>query len=404
MIWRVSETTDLAAALLAAEPAERERLLRETAPSDLAPALTQLGHTRQPAAADVLALIDLVVEDRAVRKAARRELHRLRSMGVEPSSPVQVTSEPAPSRQPTTLAISEAWATDIDSTGARAVWLLADKPLGGVWFAPMLLNDQRGLVEMNLVDTTRKRFLRDMQESRKTAGTWVRLPGEYALALVREAVDLTREVGGGLPTRYHAFRDVFGEAPAPPERALVYATISPVEVNFHPEWLDESGRLTAEPEVAGWYVPLPAELRARALEVARAPTAGLLVPGHTPEQQALQLLADAAHQALTPLMQRALRRRLEETAYVFLATDRLSAARLAVAAARGVGDSHLLAAERHPLLRMLLEAGLVHLTGSEMVGSRRAWQVLLDLIESTMQREGQPGAVETRPSGLILPR
>ena len=66
------------------------------------------------------------------------------------------------------------------------------------------------------------------------------MPGEYALRLVREAVDLTREVGGGLPTRYRAFRDVFGEAPGGPERALVYETISPVEANFNPDWLDES--------------------------------------------------------------------------------------------------------------------------------------------------------------------
>jgi hypothetical protein len=398
----VSETTDLAAALLAAEPAERERILRATPTSDLAPALTQLGHTRQPAAADVLALIDLVVEDRGVRKAARRELHRLRSMGIEPSSAVQVTSEPTPIPQHTTLEISEAWATDIDATGSRAVWLVAEKPLGGVWFGATALNDQRGLLEMSIADTTRKRFLKDLEDARKDTGTWVRLPGEYALALVREAVDLTREVGGGLPTRYRAFKDVFGEAPAPPERALVYETISPVEINFNPSWLEDSARLTAEPEVAGWHVPLPAALRARALEIARAPT-GLVVPGHTPEQQALQLLAEAAQQALTPLVRRGLRRRLEETAYVFLATDRPSAARLAVAAARPLDDSHLVP-ERHPLLRMLLQAGLVYLTGQEMVGARRAWQVLLDLIERGMQLEGQPGGVETRPSGLILPR
>jgi hypothetical protein len=403
MMWHVSETSDLAAALLAAEPAERERLLRAADSTELAAAVGTLGRTRQPAAAEVLALVDLVVEDRALRKAARRELHRLRSMGVEPPAPVQVSTQAAPTREVSTLPVGEAWATDVDSTGSRALWLVAEKPLGGVWFAPTLLNDQRGLSELNVLDTTRKRFLKDLEDSRKTAGTWVRLPGEYALALIREAVDLTHEVGGALPTRYRAFRDVFGEASAPPERALVYETISPVEINFNPAWLEESARLTAEPEVAGWYVPMPAELRGRALEVARAPTARLLVPGRTPEQQAVQLLSDATQQVLTPLMRRALRRRLEETAYIFVATDRLSAARLAVAAARALDDSRL-APERHPFLRMLLEAGLVRLTGAEMVGTQRAWQVLVDLIERAMQAEGQTGQVETRPSGLILPR
>ena len=403
MMWHVSETSDLASVLLAAEPAERERLLRGAATAELAAAMSTLGHTRQPAAAEVLALVDLVVEDRALRKEARRELHRLRSMGVEPGAPVQVTTETAPTREVSTLPVSEAWTTYVDSTGSRALWLVADKPLGGVWFAATLLNDQRGLIELNLADTTRKRFHKDLDDARKTSGTWVRLPGDYALALIREAVDLTHEVGGGLPTRYRAFRDVFGEASAPPERALVYETISPVEINFNPAWLEESARLTAEPEVAGWYVPLPAELRARALEIARAPTSSLLLPGRTPEQQALQLLADAAQQELTPQMRRALRRRLEETAFIFVATDRLEAARLAVAAARAIEDSHL-PPERHPLLRMLLEAGLVRLTGAEMVGTQRAWQVLLELIERGQQLEGQPGQVETRPSGLILPR
>src|SRR5207248_8874112 len=147
--------------------------------------------------------------------------------------------------------------------------------------------------------------------------------------LIRESVDLTREVGGGLPTRYHAFKDIFGEAPGAPERALIYDTVSLVEINFNTVWLEESPRLLGEPEVAGWYVPAPPEFRARALEVARAPSAGLLVPGHTPEQQAYQLVADASRQALTPTALRGLRRRIEETGYIFLQTDRLGLAPLA---------------------------------------------------------------------------
>ena len=44
--------------------------------------------------------------------------------------------------------------------------------------------------------------------------------------------------------------------------------------------------------------------------------------------------------------------------------------------------------------------------GTEQVGSRRAGEVLLELVDrATQQREGQPsGPVETRPSGLIIPR
>jgi hypothetical protein len=401
----VTETTDLTAQLLAAPTDEREALLRSADPATLEYAIQALGHQREAAAAEILALVDDVVEDRALRKTARRELHRLRSMGVEPpvlTRPAQAEASVAETR-PQTLEVSEAWATDIDPTGSRALWLLAERPLGGVWFAALLVNDQRGLQDMNLVDTTRKRFQRDFDQSQRDAGVWVSLPGDYALRLIREAVDLTRELGGGLPTRYQSFRDIFGEAPGPPERGLLYETVSPVEINFNPDWLEESPRLLGEPEVAGWYVGVPTDLRARALEVARAPSAGLLVPGHTPEQQAQQLVADAAHEAFTPVVRRGVRRRLEETGYIFLQTDRLSLARLAAAAARALDDGGL-APERHPLARLLLAAGLARLAGAEMVGGRRASEVLLEMVERAGQQQAQGGAVETRPSGLILPR
>jgi hypothetical protein len=398
----VSET--LASTLLVAEPAERERLLRSADRDALAEVLPILGHTREVAAAEVLALVDDVVADRALRKAARRELHRLRSVGLEPPARTAPQAPTAVADHVRTLPVSDAWATDIDSSGGRGLWLVADKPLGGVWFAALLLNDLTGLEELSLVDTTRKRFQSEFDQAQRQAGPWVNLPGEYSMRLVREAVDLTRELGGGLPTRYHAFRDVFGEAPGPPERALIYDTISPVEINFTPGWLDDSPRLLGEPEVAGWYVPVPAELRAQAIEAARAPGAGLLVPGHTPEQQALQLLAEAARLGLTPRVRHALRRRLEETAHMFAASDRLAMARLAAAAARGLDDTAGVPPERHPLVRLLLAAGLARLTGSEMVGTRRASDVLFELIERATQQGAQPGAIETRPSGLILPR
>jgi len=102
-------------------------------------------------------------------------------------------------------------------------------------------------------------------------------------------------------------------------------------------------------------------------------------------------------------VRRALRRRLEETGYIFVATDRLAAARLAVAAARALDDPAI-PPERHPLVRLLLGAGLARLLGSEKIGTRRAADLLLELIERATQQQNQSGPTETRPSGLILPR
>ena len=395
--------SDLATQLLSAPAPEREQLLQSADADTLARAIQALGHRREPAAAETLALIDDTVGDRALRKAARRELHRLRSMGVEPPTVTRPTAAAEVGTRPHTLDVTDARATDIDPSGSRALWLLAERPLGGVWFAAVLLNDQSGLQDLSVVDTTRKRFQRQFDAASRGAGVWVNLPGEYGLRLVREALDLTRELGGGPPARYQTFREVFGEAPGPPERGLIYETISPVEINFNPDWLEESPRLLGEPEVSGWFVPVPAALRGRALEAARAPSAGLLVPGHTPEQQALQLVADAAHAALTPTVRRGMRRRIEETAYIFLQTNRLPLARLAAAAALRLDDGGV-PPERHPLMRFLLAAGLARLVSGETVGSRRAPEALLEVVQRASEQQAQSGAVETRPSGLILPR
>jgi hypothetical protein len=299
--------------------------------------------------------------------------------------------------------LSEAWATDYDPTGSRAVWLLAERPLGGAWLGSALLNDLAGLEEIGAVDTTRKRVLRQLQEHRHQ-GTWVSLPAEYALRLVREAVDISRERGSSLPTRYRAFRDAFGEADGPPERPLVFETVSPLQASFSTESLEHTPRLMAEPELQGWHVAVPESLREQTLEVVRAPFKGLLVPMHPPEQQALALVAEAARQVLTPTVRRALRRRLEETGHIFVATERLAAARLAVSASRAIEDAHL-PPERHPLLRLLVVAGLARLVRSERIGPRPAPEVLVELVERAAEQSAQSGgAVEARPSGLILPR
>jgi hypothetical protein len=397
---------ELADALLAADAAGREALLRQAEPIDLQGAISALGQRHVPEAAEALSLVESTVIDRTLRKAARRELHRLRSAGIDVS--VAATAPPAPTaavRGQPTVRVSEAWATDIDPTGSRALWLLGDRPLGGAWFAALLFNDLKGLLELSLIDTTRKRFQRELEERRRTPGTWVRLPGDYALRLVREAVDIGRASGTALPTRYVALREVFGEASGPPERALVFDTVRPVEASLSPDWLEQSQDLVREPEVAGWHVPISDALRARALDVARATTSALLVPGNTPEQQALHLLGDATREALTPTLRHALRRRLEETAFIFATTDRMTAARHAVAASAALEDTTR-AAERNPFARVLIEAGLARALRSEPVGSRPAAEVLLGLIERALEqaRAGNRGGVESRPSGLILPR
>src|SRR5438067_8297942 len=141
MMWDVAASSDLTSSLLAAEPSERERLLLDADPGELEAAVNELGKTREIAAAEVLASIEQVVDDRTLRKAARRELHRLRSVGIEPPPGVVAAIDAEPSRGHAPLEPTDLWITEIDPSGTRALWLVGDRPLGGIWFAALLLND-----------------------------------------------------------------------------------------------------------------------------------------------------------------------------------------------------------------------------------------------------------------------
>ena len=76
---------------MAADLENRAKLLRDAEPGVLAEAIGLLGHRHELAAAEVLALIDVVVDDRALRKAARREAHRLRSAGLDAPPPYRAS-------------------------------------------------------------------------------------------------------------------------------------------------------------------------------------------------------------------------------------------------------------------------------------------------------------------------
>jgi hypothetical protein len=400
-----SPTSTLASALLAADGAERSRLLQSSPGPDTARAIEELGRVHTEAAAEVLALADAVLADKQLRKLARRELHRVRAAGVRAPAAASAAPAPPPPPRPPEARPTDAWATAIDGEGSRRLWLVGARPLGGVWLADFLLNDLRGVQEVQLIDTTRKRVQREFDELRRDPRwSWTPLPAPYALGLVGEGVELARGSDQPLPQRYPRYVELFGEPPPAPERALVFDTIGPMEIRLHPDWLDESARLISEPELAGWGLEPTPELVERALAAARARYAALVVPTNPPEQQVQSVLADAGRELVTPEVRRALRRRMEETAYVMLAAGRLPEARRAAAAALDLADAAR-PADAQPFLRSLLVAGIARALPPEPLAGRSPAETFVELALPSEgdQEQGRP-ALSTTSTGLILPR
>ncbi|MBI4492400.1 MAG: hypothetical protein HY690_06365 [Chloroflexi bacterium] len=325
-----------------------------------------LGRVEHARAALALAAIAESQLGKELRKEARRSLHRLRAAGVEVPWPAALEAPPAPPPKPR-AALYAAWASAPDGVGSRLLWLMAERPLGGIYALGLLMNDVVGLKDASLRESTRKRFEVQLDEWRQRPGmTWVRLPAEYASQLVGEALALNQRSGFPVPSEFQVSRDLIEGLERPFERALVYQEISPGTARLAPDWLQQSSELLREPELASWAFNYDA---VRPFTEQHREIAGgrlIITPQRSPQSHE-QLVSEAITTVLTPELRQALKRRLEEMASVFLHTERPRQARLAVAAAVTLETARVsvlllgqsqLRLDQHPLVRAMMERSL----------------------------------------------
>jgi hypothetical protein len=312
-----------------------------------------LGGSRDEAAGPVLSSIAAAAPDREQRKAARRALHRLRSIGIALAAPVPV--EPAPVATATTEAARpvQAFASPTDGVGSRILWLLLERPHGGMTMFHLAINDVVGLKDVIIEETTRRRFERRLDEwNERSELRAIQLPVDYGLALLSEALALNAESRFPLPRDFVIRRSLLGELPPPPTDALIHQDVSRGQTFLLPNLMEESAHLPeAEPEMASWFFSY-GEVEQFAREYRQTGESMLLLSSEPRESRQERIVGTAIDTLFTPTMRRALRRRLEETAYIFWHTDRQRSARQAVAAAFAIGDTGSL--RTHPLLRAIV--------------------------------------------------
>ena len=318
-------------------------------------ALDALGHSRNAAAAPILSA---VAEgggnaSKELRKAARRELHRLRAVGIEvPRAARSPTVSPFAERP---AELVEAWATASDGVGSRVLWLTAERATGGVYGVGLVLNDIVGMKGCSVDETTRRRFAARFEDwRRETKLTVVRLPLDYPPQLIGEALELNRESRFTVPREWLGHRRSLASLVRPFERAIIYDEIPSAEVALRPDLLDASPALLEEEELKGWFFGFD-EVRSFALDLLKARQSQIVLTEDLQARRLQGIVANAIREVVTPPIQRGLTRRLEEVAYVFLHTDRGRQARLAVAAARRLGEG---AITLNPLLTAMMQRSL----------------------------------------------
>jgi hypothetical protein len=333
------------------DAASRVRELAGDAPGGELGIVEALGGTRNETAGRVLAAVAVQATDKQVRKAARRSLHKLRAAGIAVNVPSTAVGEGRPAAAELARLV-EAHASFVDGIWSRSLWLLYERPLGGVNVFGMVVNGVVGVKDCTFRDTTRKRFVLQLQDWRDEQGiTLVDLPPEYALALVSEALALNAETGYHVPTELQLHRAQLGTLPPPPEQALIHQHITRGQSLLMPDLLEHSPQILDEEELGGWFFGFDESLR-HAHELRRLRDSPILLAGGSREEREERALAVAVDELFTPEVRRAARRGLEENAFVFWKTDRERAARQAVAAAFSLGQGSLAA---NPFARAMVQ-------------------------------------------------
>jgi hypothetical protein len=325
-----------------------------------APALVEaLGSSRDAAAGHVLTAIATAAPDRELRKSARRALHRLRSAGIDVAVPVAAEVETTGRATSDVFSVSRSLVTAIDGVGSRMVWLALDRPRGGgIVMMNLVLNDQTGLKDVIIVDTTMRRFGIEVQEWSARSGLEpVEVPSDYVLSLLSEALALNAEDGGApLPRDFVIRRGLLGDLPPPPTDALIHQHVSRGQALLLPNLLDGSARLMEERELQGWLFGYE-EVKEYVREWRQGEESRLILTSEPREAREQRIVATATDTLFTPQLRRAFRRRLEETAYVFWVSNRERAAREAVAAAFAIHDTGTL--RNHPLLTAIARQSIM---------------------------------------------
>ena len=317
-------------------------------PERVVAAVHALGTLAVPEAAEALEATEARATTKAVRTATRRALYRLRQAGVERRPPAL--------RPPTTppVTLGEAWASAIDGTGARGLWLTLAGPYGERTLLTAILSDEAGVVDFSTSAIAKKRIEERLGALRAESPLpWVSVPASWAWTLLVAAADRARETGRPVPPDLARWVERLGVPPADPPP--IYARL-PAAAAEDPGLLERSASLLALPELAGWFLD-PASVSSEALEWLGARESRLVVSDQVKGERLATIVDRIIETRFDAPTRRLWQRRLEEQAYVLLALGRAPDATIAAAVAHALGGAEE-ACRRIPFLRALVERSL----------------------------------------------
>jgi len=308
-----------------------------------------------PFSVRVLAKLETLHENKALRKQIRRARHHLKQKGLEQDvrfeKPKGGIYRIAEKKEPS------AYVSSIDHSGSRIAVLSAPRETQGTRTAISMLNETEGFIEfksMEMGQSEFKGFLKLFEKDSETR-VYPTSPGHVCI-LFREAISLMNARGATPPPGYAEWKGYIEHFSPVPETPLIFEYVTKEDVESSPILLRRSEELIRDDMVLPWILDLD-EVEPYIKKARQAEGSTIVLT----ESQQRGRLAGIYEQAVKTLFmaerRERMRRRLEETAYLLWRNGKEDLARIAAAASLDVTGEHQLVPE-NPFLLTLVEASI----------------------------------------------
>jgi hypothetical protein len=272
-------------------------------------------------------------EEKTHDKNARREIHRslykLSQKGIQPERAV----EQAPTRPVLAPVEPEGYVSPLDGRGDRLVWLVKLKVGGGLHYLAAVLNEPAGMQHAEGTDLSRKDFRRMREDIGARFGfTMIEVPWRYCDFLMHEGYERAKGRGIATVDAFPAYRSHLFSTPAQHAELPLPSTIDREAVANDADLLTTSVQLLQEPEMQRWFLD---HERAHHYtdQISQVQESPLILNRYQQQDRFQTVIDKAIEEIFSGVEGGAYARRLEEMAVYFAGTDRLDAAKRALAVA-----------------------------------------------------------------------
>ncbi|MBI4777164.1 MAG: hypothetical protein HY788_23780 [Deltaproteobacteria bacterium] len=303
----------------------------------------------------VLAELETLRDNKEFRKQVRRARHHLKQSGLDRQAEFEKPKggiyRKAEKREPS------AYVSSIDHSGSRIAILSAPRETLGTRTAISMFNETDGFVEFKSLEMSQSEFKGFLKLFEKDTETEVypTSPGHVCI-LFREAVSVMSARGSTPPPGYAEWRDYVEHQSPVAATPLIFEYVSKEDIESNPVLLRRSDELIKDDMILPWVLDLD-EVEPYIQRVRQAEESMIVMSESQQRVRLAGIYEQAVKTLFTPERRDRMKRRLEETAYLFWRNGKEDLARIAAAASLDVTGEHRLVPE-NPFLLNLVEASI----------------------------------------------